>query len=360
MAKPASLIRLLVITGDESERTALRRRFTRIGYEVMDAPDGAKAMSLIAMIPFDLVLLDLEATADAFELLRQMRETRDATELPILAIAGEDAREAMAQALQLGANDCLDRPLDIEIIQVRAAMQIGRKREEAAARATAAELKLRLAKLQEAVVLAEQTAAVLSGLGHEVRAPLNGLIGAAGVLTKICQTEELKPAIAVIETCVASLDILMVHALGRTDRRSRAPKTVLRVLSADEDAGSRHEMRALLHDSEIAVELVEAPTGLQAALATESKFFDLIIMNLATPEAVAGIRAIRRAERQNKTRRTPILAIGPAIVPNGQAASQALDAGADLYLRQPVSAERLLAALAGAMGRESEDLSAVA
>jgi CheY-like chemotaxis protein len=125
---------------------------------------------------------------------------------------------------------------------------------------------------------------------------------------------------------------------------------------ADDDAGSRLAMRELLHATEIGVELIETATGLQAALATETHFYDLILVNLAAPEAIAGVRAIRRAERQNRTRRTPILAYGD----RGQTAAQTLDAGADLYMRQPVTADRLLNALADAIGRESEDISAVA
>jgi CheY-like chemotaxis protein len=360
MGKPASPTRLLVVDADDETRTAMRRRFTRLGDEVMDTADAAKALSLIAMIPFDLVLLDLDTPgpddSDGMEILRRMREARQASELPIIVLAEEAAGEAALEAFGLGANDCLARPLDIEAAWTRCELHIRRKRASEAGLAAARELQLRLEKLKEAVVRAEATSAILEGLGHEVRAPLNGLIGAAAVLTKICETPELKPAIAAIETATASLDLLMVQALGRTDRRTRAPKPSIRVLLADDDAASRFALRDLLHAAETAIELVEAPTGLQAALATENLFFDLIIMNVTTTEAIAGIRAIRRSERQNKTRRTPILAIGP----DGQAAAQVLDAGADLHLRQPVTAQRLLSALAEAIGRESGDIGAVA
>ena len=51
MAKPASPTRLLIVDADEQARTFLRRRFTRLGHEVMEAAEPAKALSLIAMIP---------------------------------------------------------------------------------------------------------------------------------------------------------------------------------------------------------------------------------------------------------------------------------------------------------------------
>jgi DNA-binding response OmpR family regulator len=360
MAKPASPTRLLVVDADEQARTFLRRRFTRLGHEVMEAADPGKALSLIAMIPFDLVLLDLETTGpdgeSGLELLRRLRESRSAEELPILAVVEETAGEEAAQALANGACACLARPLQIDVAHARAEMLIRRRGHGGLREAGGRELQARLETLEEATLRTEAAAAILEGLGHEVRAPLNGLLGASLVLTKVCQTPELKRAIEKIETAAGALDLLMVQALGRADRRARAPKTKIRVLAADDDAGSRLAVRELLHATEIEVELVEVAAGLQAALATETMFFDLILVNLAAPEAIAGVRAIRRAERQNKTRRTPILAFGD----KGCSAAQTLDAGADLFMRQPVTAERLLAALAEALAKESEDLIAVA
>ena len=58
MAKPLSPIRLLLVCDDEADRVLLRRRFTRIGYEVMDVADEEKALSMVGMIPFDLALID--------------------------------------------------------------------------------------------------------------------------------------------------------------------------------------------------------------------------------------------------------------------------------------------------------------
>lgn len=356
MAKAATPVRLLLVGAEDDARKALRRQFTRVGYEVMEASETAKTLSLVAMIPFDLVLMDVEAPGvDGLDLLRRIRESRTASELPVIMLAAEGAREDALQAMELGANDCLTRPLDIEAAHRRAEMQLRRRRDNDAGGISSGELQVRLMKLKEAVVHAENTWAILPGLGLEVRAPLARLVRASEVLTKICLTPELQPAVETVETAAAAIEEMLVKALER-ERRKRSPMTKVRVLSADDDARSRYAMRNLLHAATTEVELVDVSTGLQAALAVESLFFDLILVNVATEEAIAGIRAIRRTERQNKTRRHPILAIGP----EGQAATDALTAGADLHLAQPVTAERLLSALAGAICRESEDLSAVA
>jgi DNA-binding response OmpR family regulator len=352
MAKPPSPIRLLLVCDDGAERDLLRRRFTRIGYEVMETAEPAKTLALIGMIPFDLALIDCQRPDnDAFDLVRQMREVRSRTELPILFVTALAADQEAVEALELGANDCIARPIDIELAYARAEMQI-RRRPDDEGRA----LEINMLKLQDSVTRAEHAGAALTHLGHEVRAPLQGVLRASGVLTRICVTPELKPVVDLMEASAGALERLLILALEHEDRRSRAPREVLRVLSADDDAESRLAMRLVLDAADTPIDLAEVATGLQAALAAESSAVDLILVNVATSESIAGIRAIRRTERQARTRRTPILAIAP----DGEAGGRALEAGADLYMRKPVTAKALLIALAGAMCREADDLSAVA
>ncbi|MFI4965220.1 MAG: response regulator [Caulobacterales bacterium] len=360
MMKPAVRTRLLVVHADDEARTFLRRRFTRLGYEVMEADQHAKSLSLIATTAFDLALVDLQIPGPdgegGLDLLRRMRETRSAAELPILAIADQTAAEDAVEALALGADDCLLRPLAVDVAHARAQMLIRRRGEDSASHAARGELQDRLDTLEEAAVRTEAVSAGLEELRHDGLAPLNSLLGAASVLTRICQTQKLNAAIERIETAAAALDVVMVRALGRGDRRTRAPKAKIRVLLADDDAGTRLAMHELLNASDVDVELIEVNSGLEAALASDTTFLDLIVVNLAAPEAIAGVQMIRRAERQNKTRRTPILAFGT----KEQRAAQTLEAGPDLHMRQPVTGERLLSALADALARESEDLNAVA
>ena len=351
MATLGSPTRLLLVCDDEPDRTLVRRRFTRIGYQVMEAADAAKAVSLIAMIPFDLAMVDLRGD-DAGALMRRIRLSRTPAELPILAVVDRAAGEDGVEALSDGADDCISRPVDLDLAFTRAAMLTNAGSEAEHGRA----LESNMARLQEAVAMAENTAAMLRHVGHDVRAPLTGVLRAADVLTRICVTPELRKVVDLVEASSATLYRLLVEALDHPDRRSRTPREVVRVLSADDDAESRFAMCDVLDAAMTPIELVEVPTGLQAALAAETGNFDLILVNVATAEAIAGIRAIRRTERQVKTRRIPILAIAP----DDEAGLSALDAGADVYMRRPVTAKGLLIALTSAISRQTEVLSAVA
>ncbi|MDB5450502.1 MAG: putative response regulator receiver domain protein [Phenylobacterium sp.] len=357
MAKIEATPRLLVVDDNPDNRIILRRRFTRLGYEVMEAGDGAKALALIAAFPFDLVMLDIMMPGiDGLEVLRRVRETRSQAELPIIMVTGKSASEDVVEALNLGANDYITKPVDIEVAYARAEMQLRRKREDDGKSAAFRDLEQTLTKLQEAVTQAENTSALLADLGADVRAPMAGVLGAATVLTRICDTPDLKKVVAVIEAAAASLDGLMSDALETGDRRDAPPKNKIRVLSADDDAVSRHAMREMLHAAAVEVELVDAPGGLEAAAVATGGIFDLVLMNVEMPDGLAGLRELRRTERERGKRRTPILAVS---LDNSKAA-KALAAGADLHMARPITAAGLLTAIAAALSRESEDLSAVA
>ena len=354
MTKTARPIRLLVVLPEAEVRTFVRRRFSRLGYDVREAAGHQAALSALAEGAFDLALVDLQTPGpdgqDGFDLLRGLRERAGAEDMAILAVA--DQQDDAAEALAGGADDCLFRPLHVELALARAEMLLGPR----APGAAKGELQARLDTLEDSAERTEAIAANLVTLGLDGIVPINGLLGATAALTAICRSPKLTPSIDRIEAAAAALDMVMVRALGRADRRSRAPKTRLSVLIADRDLASRRALHALLKAADVEVEVVDVAGGSEAVLATDTRFFDLIVMNLCGPEEIAGIQAIRRGERQNRTRRTPILALGT----QGHNALVARDAGVDLYMRHPVTPERLLSALADALVQESEHVSAVA
>ncbi|HEY8570963.1 response regulator [Phenylobacterium sp.] len=356
MPKAAFPPRLLVAHPDSEVRTFLRRRFGSLGYQVKEAGDHATALELTAGLAFDLALVDLRtAGADGeggLELLRRLREA--SRELPILAVAAESANDEAVEALALGADDCLLRPLYFDVARARTEMILGAR--AAKTPSGRGDLMARLDTLEASASRSQAVGAALEALGHDPSAHINSLLGATSVLTRVCSTPELTPAIDRIETAAAALDLVMVRGLGRADRRSREPKSKLDILLVDDDATSRHAVQQLLEAAAVEVNLVTVANGQDAVFALDTNFFDLIVMNLAAPDTIPGIRAIRHVERRNTIRRTPVLVIGEAakdVVPT-------LEAGADLFLRRPFSAERLLATLAEALVRESEDVTAVA
>ncbi|MCR5878526.1 response regulator [Phenylobacterium sp. J367] len=363
--QPQALPRLLVVDDTEDNRIILNRRFTRLGYEVLEAVDGLSALNLIAREPFDVILLDIMMPGiDGLEVLRRIREEHTENQLPVIMVTAKSASEDVVEALLMGANDYITKPVDMEVAAARVEMQLRRKRAEDHSRAAYRELEQTLTGLQESIEQAQNKSAAMTDLGPEVRAPLDGLLGAAQVLTKVCDTPDLKKMITVIEGAAQSLDRLVAEATtdapaAPAKTRKKAPVTPsgrIRVLSADADPARRHGVRMVFAETDVEIELSEAHSGAEAAQLASGQVFDLILMNVEMGDGLNGVRVIRRNEDEAGLRRAPILAVSR----DGGAAAQAIAAGADLHMPMPITAAGLLTALARALSRESEDLSAVA
>jgi diguanylate cyclase (GGDEF)-like protein len=123
--------RLLIVDDVSDNRTILRRRFERRGFDVLEAETGFAALELIDKDSFDLVLLDIMMPGiDGIETLKRIRGQKSASALPVIMVTGKTASENIVDALQLGANDYVTKPVDFAVALARVETQISRKRAE--------------------------------------------------------------------------------------------------------------------------------------------------------------------------------------------------------------------------------------
>ncbi|MFG0251441.1 MAG: PP2C family protein-serine/threonine phosphatase [Phycisphaerales bacterium JB038] len=121
--------RLLVVDDNEMNRDMLSRRLARSGHEVEVAENGLTALSLVERERFDLVLLDVMMPGlDGVTVLRRIRERWSGAELPVIMATARDERGDIVEALRLGANDYVTKPLDFGIVQARVSTQLSLKR----------------------------------------------------------------------------------------------------------------------------------------------------------------------------------------------------------------------------------------
>ena len=120
---------LLVVDDDASNRDALSRRLKRRGYRAAVAVDGPDALRRIAHEPFDLVLLDVMMPGmSGLEVLRRIRQNHQPTELPVIMATARDQSADVVNALELGANDYVTKPLDFPVVAARVQTQLFLKR----------------------------------------------------------------------------------------------------------------------------------------------------------------------------------------------------------------------------------------
>ncbi len=117
---------LLVVDDNEMNREVLSRRLLRKGYEVIIAEGGKIALELIKEHAFDLVLLDIMMPEiNGIDVLKKVRQDYSPIELPVVMVTAKDDGDGIIEALNLGANDYITKPIDFPVAfaRVRAQMQ---------------------------------------------------------------------------------------------------------------------------------------------------------------------------------------------------------------------------------------------
>ncbi len=103
--------RVLVVDDEPSVSQALARMLTSAGHLATIAPDGLKAIELLAVTPFDVVVSDLQMPQmDGLTLLRRIR-AHD-LDVPVVFVTGNPGLDTAIQAIEHGAFRYLTKPIE--------------------------------------------------------------------------------------------------------------------------------------------------------------------------------------------------------------------------------------------------------
>ena len=138
---PSNPHRLLVVDDNEDNLEMLARRLERRGYEVGRAASGREAIEAIERGGYEAVILDVNMPGmNGFEVLQTVRESRTKLELPILMATARNDSSDIVNALRLGANDYVTKPVDIAEVAARLETQLALRREFFTSRSEAARI----------------------------------------------------------------------------------------------------------------------------------------------------------------------------------------------------------------------------
>ncbi len=112
--------RLLIIEDDVDVSEMLTTYFESQGYEVIHAEEGVEGIAMgRAKLP-NLILLDVMLPdMDGFDVCRELRTTMLTKYIPITFLTQRDARADKVAGLELGADDYVTKPFDIEELRLR-------------------------------------------------------------------------------------------------------------------------------------------------------------------------------------------------------------------------------------------------
>jgi len=112
---------VLIVEDDADFRQLLVDVFTGLRYHVQTLVDGASALDWLTSHRTDVVLLDLHLPGmSGIDVLRAV--SRLSSRPPVIALSSATDGELAREALRIGADDCLSKPVDLRALQERVAL----------------------------------------------------------------------------------------------------------------------------------------------------------------------------------------------------------------------------------------------
>ncbi len=140
--------RILVVDDEPENVEVLSLYLKRAGLEVCFAISGTEALRMLEREAVDLVILDvIMPDLSGREVLSRLRSQYDAADLPVIMATALQSSDDVVEALRLGANDYVTKPLDFEVVLARVRTQLRLK----GARDEIRELNLRLQRAERRI-----------------------------------------------------------------------------------------------------------------------------------------------------------------------------------------------------------------
>lgn len=165
----------LVVDDSNTARQIVKRSLKQEGLNVIDCEDGIQALEIICknMAEIDIVITDLMMPSmDGDELCRKIREELDLHNLPVIVLTATPDHARLLDVFKAGATDYLVKPFVAEELLARITVHLDRT-----------QLTKRLGQtVQELRDLNEMKDNLLAVCSHDLRSPLNGILGFCNLL----------------------------------------------------------------------------------------------------------------------------------------------------------------------------------
>jgi len=123
--------RLLVVEDDVDIANMLKIYFTSLNYDVDVANRGRDALEKTKQVLPHLIVLDIMLPdIDGYEVCRTLRTSTRTSHIPVIFLTQKDERSDKLQGLELGADDYITKPFDIEELKLRVQGAIRRSERE--------------------------------------------------------------------------------------------------------------------------------------------------------------------------------------------------------------------------------------
>ena len=109
---------VLLVDDEEQFLQVLSERLTNRGLQVSSVTSGEEAVAMVENKNFDAVVVDLAMPGiDGIETTKKIKEKRP--DLEIIILTGHATVKAGIEAMKLGAEDFLEKPVDLNVLLER-------------------------------------------------------------------------------------------------------------------------------------------------------------------------------------------------------------------------------------------------
>ena len=124
-------VRLLVVEDDVDIGNMLKIYFSGMDFDVDVAVRGSDALEKTKQVLPHLIVLDIMLPdIDGYEVCRNLRTNMRTSHIPVIFLTQRDERSDKLQGLELGADDYITKPFDIEELKLRVQGAIRRSERE--------------------------------------------------------------------------------------------------------------------------------------------------------------------------------------------------------------------------------------
>lgn len=110
-------MKVLVVEDHDDTRYLVMMMIRMAGYAPLEAKNGVEAIQLAASELPDLILMDLNLPAmDGWQATRLIASSNATSHIPIVTLSAMSDDSWKAEALDAGACECLDKPVDLLVV----------------------------------------------------------------------------------------------------------------------------------------------------------------------------------------------------------------------------------------------------
>jgi len=187
----------IIVVDDNIENLTALKNTMKDSYEVYPCPSALKMFNLLEFFRPDIILLDVEMPEmNGYEAIKKLKSSDKFHEIPVIFLTAMGEAQNEIEGLKLGAVDYIHKPFVAPLLLQRIKTHLALMEQKTEIQ-NLLEMKTKEVSLREAAELEAENASkakgdFLSHMSHEIRSPLNAVIGMINIANEEDSIENIK------------------------------------------------------------------------------------------------------------------------------------------------------------------------